>query len=372
MINIVGVGDIMPGGILTGVEQGYVSEEILALLSSADIRVGTLETAIGNEPTFYKEKMSRKADVIYALDKDISKLLHLNINIVSLANNHFFDLGVDGANHTIELLDRNGIEHIGAGRNIEEASKAIIKYINGESVAFIAFCDWRNDTVGWCPFATEATPGVNPMFDNHVKAEIKKYKSKYDYVVVMPHWGREHSYMTTNHVYRMARLMIKAGADLILGSHPHRVQPVVNYKKSSVAYSMGNFLFPNRLIVPPRSTYYSNNLVNIHELPVTDGYPFVKELTYKKWKSQALIGMIVCARFSDKRVYSTYKLTEMYECGHITLYDNPKVDKVLYFIKFLLKSTPYVITYFIYKVIRAVKHKSMRLLYKVIEFVRNL
>lgn len=365
MINIIGVGDIMPGGILSGVEQGYVSEDILELLSSADIRVGTLETAIGNAPSFYEEKMSRKADVIYALDKDLSKLLLLNINIVSLANNHFFDLGPEGAQHTIELLNQLGIEHIGAGRNIEEASRAIIKHINGGRVAFIAFCDWRDETVGWCPFATDSTPGVNPMFEEHVVAEIKKYKSYCDYVVVMPHWGKEHTYVTTDQVVKMAKLMMNTGADLILGSHPHRVQPVVNYKKSSVAFSMGNFLFPNRLIVPPRSTYYSEQQIIIQKLPFTDHYPFVDELTYKKWKPLAMTGMIVCSQLAPKRTLSTYKLTQMAEDGHISLCDNPKVVNTLRWWGNVIKYTPYGLIYFMLRAIKSIIFRSKRLFSKI-------
>lgn len=366
MINIIGVGDIMPGGILSGINEGYISKELAEVLESADIRIGTLETAIGNAPTFYEEKMSRKADVIHVLDQDISKLSHLNINIVSLANNHFFDLGPEGAYHTIELLDKMGIEHIGAGQNIEDASKAVIKHVNGESVAFIAFCDWRDETVGWCPFATETTPGVNPMLDDHVKSEIKKYKSHCDYVVVMPHWGIEHTYVTTNYVHKMSQLMIKSGADLILGSHPHRVQPVVNFKNASVAYSMGNFLFPNRLIVPPRSTYYSEQPIDIHKLPFTDHYPFVNELTYKKWKPLAMIGMIVCSQLTPKRTLSTYKLTQMAEDGHISLCDNPKVVNTLCCWGNVIRYAPYGLIYFVLRTLKSIISRSKRLLSKIL------
>ena len=86
MIEIIGVGDIMPGGVLSGIEQGYCSDDVLELLQCGDIRVGTLETAVGNAPTFSEEKMSRKKDVIYTLDKDLHKLKQLNIDVVSLAN----------------------------------------------------------------------------------------------------------------------------------------------------------------------------------------------------------------------------------------------------------------------------------------------
>ena len=338
---IAAVGDIMPGGILAGVDKGYVSQDVLAILKDADIRVGTLETAIGDMPNFYEEKMKRQADVIYAKDHDLIKLKHLFIDIVSLANNHFFDLGPEGALHTIELLDQMGIKHIGAGKNLEEASAPVIIKKDGKTVAFLAFCDWRNETVGWCPFATDDKIGVNPMYDDHVVAEIKKYKAQCDYVVVMPHWGKEHTWVTTPQVYRMARKMMKAGADLILGSHPHRVQPVVNYKHASVAYSMGNFLFPDRLLVKPRSTFYPEEPVELSSLPVTDEYPYVEELTYKKWKPLARVGMIVTAEIEKGRIKSSYFLTCEGEDGIVMTHKDDGITDILKKRESRLKSSFY-------------------------------
>ena len=360
MVTIAAVGDIMPGGILAGVDDGYVSKEVLDILNKADIRVGTLETAIGNEPTFYEEKMKRKADVIYAQDHDLIKLQQLSIDIVSLANNHFFDLGPKGAEHTIQLLDEMGIKHIGAGRNLEEAQMPVVKTINGKRVVFLAFCDWRNETVAWCPFAAEDKAGVNPMYDDYVVDEIKKYKAQGDYVVVMPHWGKEHTWVTTNHVYAMAKKMRKAGADLILGSHPHRVQPVVNYKRASVAYSMGNFLFPDRLITKPRSTFYSNEPVDLSSLPVTDAYPYVEEVTFKKWKPLARIGMIVSSQLEDGKAMSSYVLTLMGDNGKLTIFnDSMDCEKELLIREKLLKSgfypSLYQIEYFCGRVARKIK-----------------
>ena len=354
---VTAVGDIMPGGILAGVDEGYVSQEVLSILNDSDIRVGTLETAIGNEPHFYEEKMKRLADVIYAKDHDLIKLKHLSIDIVSLANNHFFDLGPEGAWHTIQLLDQLGIKHVGAGRNIEEASAPVIIKNDGKTVAFLAFCDWRGETVGWCPFATEEKMGVNPMYDDYVVSEIKKYKALFDYVVVMPHWGKEHTWITTPHVYRLAKKMIKAGADLILGTHPHRVQPVVNHKKASVAFSMGNFLFPDRLIVKPRSTYYPNELVDLTTLPVTDAYLYVEQLTYKKWKSLARVGMIVLAVLDKGKSFSTYQLTIENEDGRISLYKDKKIDSILKKRERLLKYSPYSFVCFLERYSKAALRK---------------
>ena len=329
MIRVAAVGDIFPGGILSDIDSGFVSKEIMKELNNADIRVGTLETAIGNEPTFYEEKMTRLADVIYTKDHDLVKLKHLSIDIVSLANNHFFDLGLSGARHAIQLLDELGIKHIGAGNNIKEASAPVVETIAGKTIAFLAFCDWRNETVGWCPTATETEPGINPMNDDYVISEIKKYKCQNDYVVVMPHWGKEHTRITTQHVYKLAQRMIRAGADLILGSHPHRVHPVVNYKHASVAYSMGNFLFPDRLIIKPRSTYYPDVPIDLSGLPVTYEYPYVEQLTYKKWRALARVGMIVQASFEKEQTRSIFCLTRADEKGRIWLYDSKEIESIL-------------------------------------------
>ena len=305
-MRIAAVGDIMPGGVLHGREGRFISESVLAILRQADIRVGTLETAVGNEPSFYDEKMARKADVIYVKDDDLQRLVEMDINIVSLANNHFFDLGPEGAAHAIELLDSLGIQHCGAGRNLEEASKPVVFEKDGKSIAFLAFCDWRDETVGWCPFATETEPGVNPMYDDYVVAQIEKNKKRYDYVAVIPHWGKEHTFVTTREVYSLANKMIEAGADMVFGGHTHRIQPVVRKKKSIIAYSMGNFFFPDRLITKPRSTYYPGKPLDIQTLPVTKRYPFVEQVTLKLWQPLARIGEIVtCCLDSDRKKVKT-------------------------------------------------------------------
>ena len=358
MIKIVAVGDIMPGGILSGVNDGYASQEVLEVLQGADIRVGTLETAIGNEPNFNEEKMKRNGAVIYAKDEDLNKLKQLDFNIVSLANNHYFDLGIDGARHAIQLLDELGIKHIGAGDNIEEASIPAIEIVDNKKIAFLAFCDWRFETVGWCPYATEKDPGVNPMYDDYVVSEIKKYKQQNDYVVVMCHWGKEHTWVTTPNVYRLTKKMIQAGADLILGSHPHRVQPVVNYKNASVAYSMGNFLFPDRLLTKPRSTYYPEEPIDFSSLPVTDGYPYVECVTYKKWKSLGRVGMIVMSELGGTPTRSFYKLTRQSEDGTISLYNDKRINSILKKRKRLLKYYPYLFVVFVEKHSRTLLRKA--------------
>ena len=360
-MRIAAVGDIMPGGILHGREGSFISEDVLKILRKADIRVGTLETAVGNEPNFYEEKMSRRADVIYVKDDDLKRLVELNINIVSLANNHFFDLGPNGAVHAIELLDSLGIQHCGAGRNLEEASRPVVYEKDGISVAFLAFCDWRDETVGWCPFATEDAPGVNPMYDDYVVEQISKYKKQYDYIAVIPHWGKEHTFVTTQHVYELAEKMIKAGASLIIGGHTHRIQPVVKRKDAIIAYSMGNFFFPDRLIIKPRSTYYPEQPIDLVSLPVTDRYPFVDQTTLKIWKLFARVGEIVSVDIGMERMRTMTRFVKLNTANDLNLVSCPLfVTLFLGWQSIWLKYLPYPKYVYIIEQIRKLVKKVLR------------
>ena len=326
MIRIIGVGDIMPGGLLSDSDQPCVEKEVLDLLLEGDIRCGTLECAFGNSPTFDEEKVADRGNVIYAKDKDICRLKEMHIDVVTLANNHFFDLGTKGARHTVELLESEGILHCGAGDNLEEASKPAVVEINGKKIAFVGFCDTEYSHVYWCTYATEDTPGVNPMTKKHVVEVIKNNALLYDYVVVLAHWGSEHTFTPNVSTNKMARLMLDAGACLVLGSHPHRIQPIINTKKGSIVYSMGNFLFPERLIAPPKVTWYPDGPIDYSSLPITEGYPKVKCVTLKTLPFWARVGLIVRSTLDESDpelcAVSNYSFSYLNGSNCISLLDN--------------------------------------------------
>ena len=333
MIKIVGVGDIMPGGLLTDSPNPCANKDVLNVLLQGDVRCGTLECALGNEPTYDQNKMIDPGDgiyanVIYAKDADIRRLKELHIEIVSLANNHFFDLGEVGAQHTIELLDKEGILHCGAGKNLKEAGVPVVIEIQGKKVAFLGFCDTDYYHVYMCTYATEDSPGINPMREDYVVSEIKKNAALYDYVVVLAHWGKENTFNPDVSTDKMARLMLKSGADVVLGSHPHQVQPVINTRRGSIAYSMGNFLFPERLIAPPKVTYYPEYPVDYASLPVTDKYPIVDCVTLKTLPFLARVGMIVTTEIGDQAAKSKYVFSYLNNKNYIELLDADKYERI--------------------------------------------
>ena len=370
MIKIIGVGDIMPGGLLNDSAGPCANEEILNILLQGDVRCGTLECALGNEPIYAKEKMIDRGDgiysnVIYAKDADIWRLKELHIDVVSLANNHFFDLGEAGALHTIELLDREGILHCGAGRNLKEAGAPVVLDIKGKRVAFLAFCDTNYKNVFYCTYATENLPGVNPMKENYVVSEIKKYATQYDYVIVLAHWGTENTFNPNVSSVKMAEMMLKAGACLVLGSHPHQIQPVINSRKGSVVYSMGNFLFPERLIAPPKVTYYPDEPIDYSKIPVTDGYPIVDCVTLKTLPYWARVGQIVKSQICNNSVVSAYRFSYLNKDNCLTLLDGRKSKEAnakLKGLSWLLKMRLYKPYMFVCRVFNSIRVRLIRLM----------
>mgnify|MGYP002853133827 CR=1 FL=1 len=343
-MQIIGVGDIMPGGLLTYSGNPCANETIIKYLLQGDLRCGTLECALGNEPTYDRVKVTERGNVIYAKDADIRRLKELHIDVVSLANNHFFDLGTEGAKHTIELLDKEGISHCGAGQNLKEAGKPVVMDVQGKKVAFLAFCDTEYNHVFMCTYATYNSPGINPMHEDYVVNEIKKNVALYDYVVVLAHWGTEHTFDPNLSIVKMAKMMMKAGAAAVLGSHPHRIQPVINTRKGSIVYSMGNFLFPERLIAPPKVTYYPDAPIDYSKLPVTNEYPIVDCVTLKTLPFLARVGMIVTTEIDGKRVHSSYVFSYLNHNNCLEFLDGTqsiKLHRTIQKLSFVMKNHLY-------------------------------
>lgn len=284
-------GDIMPGGVLPYQEQ-YISKELLDIIKKPTIRIGTLEAAIGDNFAYDKDKMSGRCNIIYAREQDFYRLTEMGINVVSIANNHVFDLGYDGFLNTIKILNENGIKYCGAGRNIQEAKKPVILNIDHKSIAIYAYCMYGSKYIGLVPIASENTFGVNPLDIDSVIADIKYAKSKFDYVIIMPHWGKEYAMSPLDTCRKMAFKMIDAGADAVVGSHPHIVQPVIKYRGKNIAFSLGNFLFPDFYMTPPRPIWYPTSAKEIKDVKQIVGYPFpIEKPIIQVWNAYSRIGL---------------------------------------------------------------------------------
>lgn len=361
MIRIACVGDIMPGGILHNKDVEFIDKEVEDYLSLADVRVGTLECAVGDKPTFDPEKMCRKQDIVYTPNADLIRVKSLGVNVVSLANNHIYDLGHNGLVNTIEQLKKLGIQYCGAGNNLEEASRPAVVEVNNKKLAFLAYCDYQDKTVGYVPFAEAGKSGVNPMYTAHVLSEIQKYKKIYDYVFVITHWGTEHTYFPLPEVWKLSRQMVQAGADGIIGGHTHRVQPILDIEGKPVIFSLGNFSFFDRYINAPRPTYYPAPEENTDNYPITYEYPYVKEPTLKLWPYLARIGMIVQLTIDDHGVCRCdRRYTFLNERNKIVFFTPSKIIKFkLNLIKLLLGLPVYPLFYSVLRKGAQIKSKLL-------------
>lgn len=238
-IKMIAVGDIM---LSRAVERKMIEYndykypflKIAERINKADIVFGNLETTIISGRVIRDNEMIFRAD-----SKSVEGLKLAGFNILSIANNHIMNFGKSGLESTIKNLDENNISHIGAGIGKEEIYKSVIKDIKGTKFAFLGFTynsDQRRSSNG-------AVYGVANMEIKKMKESVEKAKLENDIVIVSMHAGTEYKTSSSLFQENFARSAIDAGANLVIGGHPHVVQNVEKYKEGYIFYSLGNFVF---------------------------------------------------------------------------------------------------------------------------------
>lgn len=338
-MNILFVGDIMPGGVLP-YQNKYIDDNLLSYLQSFDLRVGTLECGVGTDIPFDEAKMANTMGIVYVRNEDLFRLKEMNINVVTLANNHTFDLGLEGLDNAQQQLDAMGIKCCGAGHNIEEAGKpAVVKFYN-KTFAFIG-CMIDVPSPRMFHRATSTDYGVYQVSIDVLEGHIKAIKQKYDYVFILPHWGEEHSYCPPVYCKECAQRMIDAGADAIIGSHPHVINPMTAYKGKPIYFSLGNFLFPDKCMQVPRPMYYPNSCEDYESLKRVWTYPYrIKENVVAVWKPKNRIGMMVEMNVKEK-LKTHYNLTCLTADNVLHCYSSRLVRFRMIFWALLIHSSKY-------------------------------
>jgi len=166
------------------------------------------------------------------------------ICIANLANNHIMDYGAEGLLETMRLLDTHNIYHVGVGANCKEASREVVMECKNRKIAVLSYADGEAH-VG-AVIAGDNNAGCSSFRDvEEIENRIRELKSKEDIkVFVSLHWGYEYfSYPSIEQV-EIAHRLVDAGADFIIGHHPHVIQGIEEYKNSLIAYSLGNFFLP--------------------------------------------------------------------------------------------------------------------------------
>lgn len=233
------VGDIMLAGKASAsfarLGYDYPFAATVSALKNGDIAVGNLETPIALNGTEFKNKKFRfKTD-----PRAATALKRAGFSILTLANNHMLDFGDDGLRETIYNLDHQGIQHSGAGETLAMARREALVNCNGGKIAFLAYSLTYPEEF----YAGNKRAGTAPGFQPYYQEDIARARTVADYVVVSFHWGMEKAVMPKSYQVAAAHRAVDAGADLVLGHHPHVLQGIEHYKGSVIFYSLGNYAF---------------------------------------------------------------------------------------------------------------------------------
>lgn len=242
------VGDIMLG---RRVGRAYANNPTAPFrpfaerLAAADITVGNLESTLSDNG-----RPTQGGDSFYA-DPRMLEGLHLaGFDAVSLANNHLGDYGRHAQLETFAALDRARIARFGAGPDLVVARAPWIAEHEGIRIAFIG-----TESIGETPAASDSTPGTNRLnmpprtgpLDtaalSRIEADIREAAAQADAVIVIPHWGTQYTHQPEPAQREVAARFAEAGADLVIGGHPHWVQGWDLIGDTTVVHSLGNFVF---------------------------------------------------------------------------------------------------------------------------------
>lgn len=215
------------------------TEELLASARGADLFVLNQEFPFGTTGEAMEDK-----EYTFRVPPDLVSVPgDLGVDLVTLANNHILDFGREPLSETITALDGAGIAHVGAGADLE-AAKALKTFdIQGKTLGFlgasrvIPVASWN---------ASGYNSGVFTTYDPaRLLEEIQKAKETCDFVAVLVHWGIERNTFPEDYQTTLAHQYIDAGADAVIGSHPHVLQGIEFYQGKPIFYSLGNFIFNN-------------------------------------------------------------------------------------------------------------------------------
>lgn len=238
-IEIAAVGDVNMGGTLGEVIQrlgaGYPWERVAPLLQSADIAFANFESTASVRGSPADKQFTFRSD-----PASLGPMGLAGIDVVSLANNHSLDYGPEALLDTVANLRQFGMQPVGAGATESEAWRPAIVEAGGERFAFIAAT--RVLPPGWA--ATAGSAGVASAYQRQrLLDEVAAAKASGAVVIVSVHWGVERSTSPEPYQVDLGHALVDAGASVVLGHHPHVLQPVVRYRGAVIAYSLGNFVF---------------------------------------------------------------------------------------------------------------------------------
>ncbi|GAB3825715.1 CapA family protein [Kribbella italica] len=250
VVNVTVGGDVMLGRRVAtaAARTGDVARPLRAIgprLKAADLTVVNLESTLSRAGT-----AQQGGDSFAAPPGVVAGLKDVGVDVVSLANNHTGDFQDRALVETVRQVRAGGIQPVGAGSNYAEASRPVVVARDGVRFGFLAF-----NAIGETPRATANSPGAfelrmpprtGPLNQSDLRAltsSIQALRKQVDVVVVLPHWGQQYTHEPVPAQRTVADALTRAGADLVIGGHPHWVQSAQFSTTKAVVHSLGNLVF---------------------------------------------------------------------------------------------------------------------------------
>ena len=221
----------------------YVFDDISLYTKTADLCIGNLETTFAGKDRGYSSYPTFNTP-----DELASNLKKLGLDVLTTANNHCLDKGIDGLNRTIDILNDADISHLGTYKSQEERDTVLIKYVKGLKIAFINYTYETNGIT----VPSDKTYCVNLIDNDLILKDINSAKEQNaDIIVACMHWGTEYNTSPSSSQKETADFLFKNGVDIVLGGHPHVLQPMEKRtvmlddgttKDGFIIYSLGNFM----------------------------------------------------------------------------------------------------------------------------------
>lgn len=261
----------------------YVFDDISLYTKTADICVGNLETTFAGEDVGYSSYPTFNTP-----DSLAYELKDIGVDVLSTAGNHALDKGFNGLSRTIDVLNKADISHLGTYKSEEEQDKTLIKYVKGIKIAFVNFTYGTNGI----PIPSDKPYCVNLIDENLMKEQIDMAKQEDpDIIIACMHWGTEYKTTPTSNQEELADFLFKNGIDIILGTHPHVLEPMEKRtvtlddgttKDGFVIYSLGNFIADQNAEYTRDSIILNIDITKHADGKITiDNYEYIPIYMYK-------------------------------------------------------------------------------------------
>lgn len=225
----------------------YVFDDVKQYTSAGDLTIASLETTFAGADVGYSNYPTFNTP-----DALATALKNIGVDIISTAGNHALDKGFKGLCRTIDVLDSNGLDHLGTYKTQEEQEQLLIKNVKGLDIAFINYTYGTNGI----PIPTGKDFCVNLIDKDLIKKQINQAKNlEVDVIVACMHWGTEYRTTANNEQKELSDFLFKNGVDIIIGNHPHVLEPMEkrtvtledgSTKECFVIYALGNFTADQR------------------------------------------------------------------------------------------------------------------------------